>query len=1050
MNIRAFAVNLIIIGLLIMNFTPWCSYPMSGADAEIENFSNLQQNIHRTSRSINDVGIEHIWDIEHDILGIDHPSGGIVHFNVSVRNYGDIDIVTPFKIILNITDDGSPQYLFEENKSFPTCIGLAVMKAQTAYNVSWSWESPTPDKMPPGSQNDLSKNDVTFTATFNTEFNDDPNTINDQKSINVIIRKPIYKLRLKHGWWWKNGSKYDWSGERINNIEIELGKSNQFELKFTLENLGDPVYIIYETTTPTGWIAIPPTRRHWGSGTNSSKLGKNLSITVFPPTNLEHLKMGKNYKITLKALCEGYQIYFDTLEFIIRVNSVPNPVIVIPGLEENNNLINIKPPMDVLMVQVYNRGNDIDNFELLVETRNRAMGWSAELIGDNYTQYLNPGEFENFKLKITVSSAISADTSLSLVLTAKSLKSPNHPNAVVQNFYYILVDQVWDVRFDEDEQGIVTEQMYPASETNKVLSVINMGNKLDKTIMVNVTTLPQDWIVVVDSSDIPHTGLAKNGTADIEVLIKTPTRVQEGGYYINLTAYSNNEPKDEISIPVQILKEYNLSLQCKKPRNSGDVDSEINYSLIIENTGNTNDIVQLSHSYSSPGMQELDWRVSITPQTMELLAYEKMNVTVTVFVPSNALADLDFETPRRDGYLLTIMAESLNSEIAVTEKNLEIVVRPFYDFELDRHQETVHLVKNDKGSSIDYSFKLTNLGNDLDLYEFRYESENGQDWLVIPFTQRLVLPGTTLELFYYFDSPWLKDSDEYKFIIYCRSIKKPSIQKRLELSVIIQVLDIKVTEIQVGDEPLEDAELEEGETVLLRAKLENAGEINYSSETFGDELKIHFYESSGYIGEANITFLPSQENKNDSNHFIWVSVPWTINKARDYQIIVELDPNKSLPDSNTDNNKFSGSMEISPSDKPSFDGDGWVIIIAIIILIIIFIICSIIIFLRKRRRLQKELDKYADEEIELFEDRKSEKAKLVQDLKFEQDPEPENGVIPLTKNKTDNKINTRNKFLSEKINLEFMKPIKKMQPVKKVKPVKRVKPLHKTKPPRND
>jgi len=239
----------------------------------------------------------------------------------------------------------------------------------------------------------------------------------------------------------------------------------------------------------------------------------------------------------------------------------------------------------------------------------------------------------------------------------------------------------------------------------------------------------------------------------------------------------------------------------------------------------------------------------------------------------------------------------------------------------------------------------------------------------------------------------------------------------LELKVIIQVLDIKVTEILVGDEPLEDAELEEGETVLLRAKLENTGDINYSSETFGKELEIHFYESSNYIGEANVTFLPSEENLNKSNHFIWVTVPWTINKAQDYQIIVELDPDKNLPDSNTDNNKVSGSTEISPSNKTIENGDGWLILIVIALLIIILIICLIIVLLRRRRMHRLELHKYADEKIELFEDPGSEIAKLIQDLMHEQDSEPVNGVIPLDKSKKNNNAKAQRKFLSERINL---------------------------------
>ena len=250
-----------------------------------------------TPRPDNDVGIEYIWDIENEILDQDHLPGQVVHLNGTVRNFGDNDISTPFIIIFNISDDGYPQYYYEDNMTFPTCIGLLIFKAKTSYNVTWNWTAPKPNEMPPGSKNDFSTSDVTFTLNIATTLNGDTNLTNDQKSKEITVIKPRYNVKLKNGWWLKNGSDMDWYGKNKYIFIILPGTINKFELPFTLENLGDPTFIKYEVVAPYDWIAVAPSRQFWLSSTNSSEMEENLSIMVFTSKNLEHLPSGKDLKI---------------------------------------------------------------------------------------------------------------------------------------------------------------------------------------------------------------------------------------------------------------------------------------------------------------------------------------------------------------------------------------------------------------------------------------------------------------------------------------------------------------------------------------------------------------------------------------------------------------------------------------------------------------------------------------------------------------------------------------------------------------------------------
>ena len=246
----------------------------------------------------------------------------------------------------------------------------------------------------------------------------------------------------------------------------------------------------------------------------------------------------------------------------------------------------------------------------------------------------------------------------------------------------------------------------------------------------------------------------------------------------------------------------------------------------------------------------------------------------------------------------SIIGRSINNESALSEQPLEILVQPVYGFKLTPQVLRTTLIQQDKNSDIDTEFKITNTGNDIDWYDITYESEH--DWILIPYTQRRLAPGATERLSINLESPWLRDAGEYQFTIICTSNSKPELVRTLELIVVIQTFDIQVTELYVGDTPLHEAEISEGETVIIRAKLENVGNINFSSDTFGDELIIKFFEESGYIGEVNITYLPYVNNSH--NNTAWVSVLWRISKAQEYSLCVEIDPNYELPDFNRDNN----------------------------------------------------------------------------------------------------------------------------------------------------
>lgn len=991
---------------------------------------------HRNSRLSPDVGIEYIWDIEADILYKDHLPGFDVNLNVTVRNYGDDDITTPFEIIFNVSDDGYPQYFNESKKTFPICIGQTVFKAQTSYNVSWNWTPPKPEHMPPGSKNDYSKGGVVFIANFMTTLDGDINPGNDKKSKEIIVIKPPYRVRVRRGWYVQNGSSWEWIGREPYLFKYVKGKANYFELKFTIENLGEATYIDYSVIAPTDWTVITPSRQIWQANSNSYNPPKNLTLTVFPSINPKYLPYNKDMIITLKAICESYPDIYDTTNFVVRVDYIPNPVIIPPSPPVGESRLYLNPGISFLNSTLKNMGNGADNFEIRATVGlTLATGWSALVHSGTYTRVLNRGESWNITLKLTVPIMATAESMCPVIITATSLKYPNHPDGKKNTTFVVISQKFRDARFT----GPLPDEiiMAPNSEVFIDLNITNTGNALDNSIEFNVSKKPNDeWEVFIDTSNIPHEGLMRNEEGTIQLIIKTPKFVLADEYQINITVLSEDEPKDEVAISVRVEKVYGVILNCNYPSKSGNTTEKIFYHFNLKNIGNANDTFDIEYDFITPEMIHSDWKVEISVSSITLLPLEGQKVQVSIIIPKDAMADTDFDIQNQQGYKFMLRANSQNETSKLTERKFEVFVNPIYDFNLSKEVDKKTLIHSDKIGSAEYSFSLTNLGNDIDWYNV--DCDTKYDWFIISFTQRRIPPMVTQVSIITFDSPGDIPVGEYEFVIQISSGNVPTLTRELVLTVEVLVFDLAVTEIQISNQSFEKATLLEGEQVELRIKLENLGEINYSSESFGKPLVVVLTEGSNYIGEANISFLPSKTSGQNSS--AWLTIPWSIGKVKTYELNVEVDPYKDLPDSDRDNNELNRPKNVKPKEqsKSKEKDEGFSLSMIILFIIIIIIVISIIIWLIaysskvKKKKLEKK-GKYKP-----YED--TEKADFEKDREKDFEEEPEGGVLAKSgeRSELDEK---RDKFLKERLSLVQMQPVSTMKPVKMMKPIPTSKPI---------
>jgi uncharacterized membrane protein len=975
------------------------------------------------ARAFKDVGVVSISDIDAENF-IDHFPGKPVHMNVTVRNFGDGDITTPFEILMTVSDGSSryPSYFYQENLTLPSALNRVVMTNRTqGYNLTWNWTPPL--SMPHGAEFNLSQSDVTFKVCFTTLMEGDQNSVNNQNCIGVKVEKPDFDLFLEPGWW-------------INNLYLpqdrfhvvpKKGQTNQFDLNFTLYNFGEATFINFTVNAPPDWKAIPPPRTFWQARSNSSAPPQNLSITVFPSIKLQYLPTATTLSIKLTAIAESFPLERHSLE--------------------GQEVYYISPGDAYIDFKVKNLGNGEDNFETWALVGEREVdrkrllkdGWRAVVHSGKISRILKRGESQTISVKVTIPSRVRAGSPCGITLYAKSIKDDKHIDGQKNRTSYIFADEFKDVSFDAKKSNLKTISMFPNSEISRILTIRNTGNKQDDTISVNVTSLPDEWEVIIDSSDIPQNGLPRNGTAEIQIIIKTPRYVVESMYDVKLAAMSDYLARNEITLKVQILKVRNILLTSKNDRKRGNVSEKISFLVTIENNGNTKDSIDIRHSYITPGMKDMDWRVVMSKNFTTLYPYESRDVIVSVFIPLEALADTDFLTPTLDGYRILVRGISQNDSSVTATKEIEALVNPIYDFSFNKQKDRGYMISRNTEPTY-YLFSISNKGNDRDTYDFTYETDPGNTWITVPFTQRKLLPGVTESLYIELEPPAHISIGEYVFTIRAVSDKDPSLSQEIEITIEIIEFDLSLTELKIGDESLKNADVKEGETVLLRAKLENIGALDYYNETIEKmvseqkeiELKIKFQEGYNYIGDVEVFYLPSQ--KNSDNNTIWVGLPWKIGKARVYEISVEVDPDSLIPDSNSKNNKVKGTLTVTTTVQPDDKADEASAedITMILVLIIIFVIIMLVgiwmtINISKR---QQKMGYTVDGEYKPYEE--MDKAEFDKDE--DEEEEPEGGVLgisgahPYGGKKKD-------KFMSDLSAMITMKPIKRTKPIRRSKPI---------------
>jgi hypothetical protein len=204
---------------------------------------------------------------------------------------------------------------------------------------------------------------------------------------------------------------------------------------------------------------------------------------------------------------------------------------------------------------------------------------------------------------------------------------------------------------------ITSKTAFPGDSAIYTINVKNTGNTADDIDMTK-TEFNSDWGTLSKSM----VSLAGGGSEDITLKVNVPSDANSGSYLIKVKGTSSNDASKNYELSFStVVEELTYGIELSPDTQDGTVETgnDIYFTITAENTGNTQDIIDLLVS------GEFDGWADLSQSALDLDAGEEQNVILTISVPASASAgDYDF----------SVSGESQGDSIAYDEVSVSITV----------------------------------------------------------------------------------------------------------------------------------------------------------------------------------------------------------------------------------------------------------------------------------------------------------------------------------------------------------------------------------------
>ena len=304
---------------------------------------------------------------------------------------------------------------------------------------------------------------------------------------------------------------------------------------------------------------------------------------------------------------------------------------------------------------------------------------------------LNPGENSDV-IFIASGDLLTRPGEYPITITATSKGNPTKnaeitTTTTILPIYGVILSAVGQLSMETTDASSGIKYKFRVTNTGNASDRINLSTTGDVSASISPTTIT----------------LSSGSSAEVELTIPGSELVSAGSYDVTITATSNNDSskKAQISTTTTILPIYGIVLSGigDLTTETSDASDGVSYKFTVSNTGNTDDVIDLSISGDVSG--------TLSQTTVSLSYGTSKEITLTI--PGSALVSAG-------SYDVTITATSNNDSSKKAQISTTTTILPIYGIVLsgigDLTTET-----SDASDGVSYKFTVSNTGNTDDVID---------------------------------------------------------------------------------------------------------------------------------------------------------------------------------------------------------------------------------------------------------------------------------------------------------------------------------------------
>jgi len=442
----------------------------------------------------------------------------------------------------------------------------------------------------------------------------------------------------------------------------------------------------------------------------------------------------------------------------------------------------------------------------------------------------------------------------------------------------------------------------PGEEKVVPFRVMNIENS-GRTLYVTVDTVHPFRAEFPDGSTTISIALYGHQRTIINVTV-TPPHVNESLAWESAPLYFNLTQPREDSVCTELIVNpvYNFTLTPVKESLSGDPGASLNFSLLVNNTGNAQDIYRFTVDIPSD-----DWSAEFY-DVIKVSEGGKTNYLLGLEPGASAIIHLNVTIPeneRAGSHAMGVFASSDHGKYGQTQVKAE--VNAVYGVALTLQNTRFNAVD---GETLRINLEVKNTGNAQDNITMSL-SGVPQDWSGFYSTSFFTLPaGTSKPLTLTLNIPLGTTTGDRMLNLTATSQGGAADYREIKVSVSLQPLpDLTVSSILVSpDSPVD------GEFVQITATITNVGNRDASN------VVVRFMVDGKLITEKVAISVPTGRAEQ-------VSTEWESKKGT-HTLKVIVDPTNSVNERNEGNNEATKSITVS--EKTAGRNWGGIIFIALL------------------------------------------------------------------------------------------------------------------------